>query len=583
MVYENMRRLFFVACGILCIEFCALGNAKEFFPACFTLHKGAELPGTYLYYWIDSAGTASIETAESALKSGLFVRNHTSVFSQAPTAYDYWFYFIIDNKVEEPLWLEAGSLFTWEIDVYGTADGGPFILLAKGGASIPDSRARFGHHEYWLPLSDSVILGKQAFLVHLRSMGPVELPLTLGSLADLFRLKSANDAMVAAFIAVALLVIMYNGVLLVYFKDSMYAYYIFYLVTISPAVLFGNGFPLFEYLFGVSTFWGLYIFVWFFPAFLSIGLFTSKYLDLFHRAPVLFRLVWFGVFLLGLLAVLNVFYQPVSLSILYALGLGWLLLSCLLSGIYMYYIGYHQARLYVLGWSMLFLSLGIYMFTLYGFLPYNVLTRNITYFSVSLEFILFSLALADRMQFIRRQNEQIQLELLQKTQEHTTLLNAYNEELKTEVERTTLTLHEKARSLEAANQEITSMNEELTSLVDELQQVLNTVHEQNETIRCQSEEIYAINAGLEAAILEKTRLLTEQNERLRSYAYINSHKVRAPVARILGLSTLIKAETDKSLTVEYHHLLSESAKELDKIIREMNTILVDAGYYSEPD
>lgn len=172
-------------------------------------------------------------------------------------------------------------------------------------------------------------------------------------------------------------------------------------------------------------------------------------------------------------------------------------------------------------------------------------------------------------------------QLRQKTQEHATLVNVYNEELQREVHHKTLSLHEKASSLEEANQEVSSINEELKSLIDELQHVLQTVHDQNKTIQSQSDHIQAINAGLEAAILEKTDILTEQNERLKAYAYINSHKVRAPLARILVLTTLIKAEKERELVDTYFTMLRDSAKELVVILREMNTILVEAGYFTE--
>jgi signal transduction histidine kinase len=92
------------------------------------------------------------------------------------------------------------------------------------------------------------------------------------------------------------------------------------------------------------------------------------------------------------------------------------------------------------------------------------------------------------------------------------------------------------------------------------------LHEKNDTIE-------HLNHDLEAKVEKRTKLLKEQNEKLREYAFINSHVLRAPVSRILGLvNLLIKADmpsTDKEII--YH--LEESSKELDTIIRNLSVTL----------
>jgi signal transduction histidine kinase len=92
------------------------------------------------------------------------------------------------------------------------------------------------------------------------------------------------------------------------------------------------------------------------------------------------------------------------------------------------------------------------------------------------------------------------------------------------------------------------------------------LHEKNDTIE-------HLNQDLEAKVEKRTKLLKEQNEKLREYAFINSHVLRAPVSRILGLvNLLIKADmpsTDKEII--YH--LEESSKELDTIIRNLSVTL----------
>ncbi|MCU0436278.1 MAG: PAS domain S-box protein [Raineya sp.] len=61
----------------------------------------------------------------------------------------------------------------------------------------------------------------------------------------------------------------------------------------------------------------------------------------------------------------------------------------------------------------------------------------------------------------------------------------------------------------------------------------------------------------------------QQNERLQSIAWQQSHGVRRPVANILGLIELLKADLDMSTRQEYLGYLKESAQQLDHIIHEI--------------
>lgn len=68
--------------------------------------------------------------------------------------------------------------------------------------------------------------------------------------------------------------------------------------------------------------------------------------------------------------------------------------------------------------------------------------------------------------------------------------------------------------------------------------------------------------------LNYIKAIKEQNENLREISWLQSHVIRAPLARIMGLIQLIRNPdqdyTDKQKTLEY---LSLSANELDEVIR----------------
>jgi signal transduction histidine kinase len=116
-------------------------------------------------------------------------------------------------------------------------------------------------------------------------------------------------------------------------------------------------------------------------------------------------------------------------------------------------------------------------------------------------------------------------------------------------------VHERTQELIAANNEWQTVNEELTS---------------------SNEEIKSLNENLERIIKERTEKINYQLIQLSKYAHMNSHEVRAPLARILGLLTLIKKEECKECKESKIELLQKlyiSSEELDQVIKKMNRLL----------
>ncbi|MFZ6000373.1 MAG: hypothetical protein ACOYW3_07665, partial [Bacteroidota bacterium] len=98
-------------------------------------------------------------------------------------------------------------------------------------------------------------------------------------------------------------------------------------------------------------------------------------------------------------------------------------------------------------------------------------------------------------------------------------------------------------------------------------------------LKDQKRKIEQINGELEQRVKERTSELETQNKRLAEYAFINSHLLRAPLSRILGLINL--AERDQSLKeAEMIDLLKKSGDELDQIVRKISEALHDTNYIS---
>jgi tetratricopeptide (TPR) repeat protein len=90
-----------------------------------------------------------------------------------------------------------------------------------------------------------------------------------------------------------------------------------------------------------------------------------------------------------------------------------------------------------------------------------------------------------------------------------------------------------------------------------------------------NEELQKFNKTLEARIDERTSQLTVQNQRLAEYTFINAHKLRAPVASILGLINLLNQPDLKERDLVLSHLKT-CGEELDGIIHEVSRNLEEA-------
>lgn len=88
----------------------------------------------------------------------------------------------------------------------------------------------------------------------------------------------------------------------------------------------------------------------------------------------------------------------------------------------------------------------------------------------------------------------------------------------------------------------------------------------NKEIKEQAAEIKRINENLEQLVHERTQALERKNAALEEYAFINAHKLRSPLASILGLTNLLTSmELGKEAAAINEHL-KLSANKLDDII-----------------
>lgn len=124
------------------------------------------------------------------------------------------------------------------------------------------------------------------------------------------------------------------------------------------------------------------------------------------------------------------------------------------------------------------------------------------------------------------------------------------------------------------NDYLLSLEERITERTAELDKTVQRLHEANQ-------ELQMMNESLDHMVEERTHELHYRNIQLTGYAFINSHLLRAPIARILGLSNLIKYELESAKDQELVEKLIFSCEELDQIVRLLSDFLSEESPLSE--
>jgi hypothetical protein len=135
------------------------------------------------------------------------------------------------------------------------------------------------------------------------------------------------------------------------------------------------------------------------------------------------------------------------------------------------------------------------------------------------------------------------------------------------------------KTLSQLQEELKQNARVMDELNTHLLQVNREVQHKNEQLQASEEELRQINENLNALVAHRTQALLKQNQKLLQHAFINAHKVRGPLARILGLVHLFDYEREckeNEKTLIDH--LNLSAIELDKILQEVSLNLDEAEF-----
>lgn len=393
-------------------------------------------------------------TAEQVLQSGNFKRstNQIPVFSN--NVQSAWFRMDVTNQsASASLFLDIAYSNLSEVTCY-RIDSGKAILLGKDGNAVQtDSIQRKTTHFIFnlqLPVGAS---GK--YLLHINSQHPIIIPASIHTSEALNETLNVQTLVAGIYMGVMLVMLLYNLFIFSATRDRNYLLYIFYIffLTLAQSTLAGYEF---RFLWPEHPWVNRYaVVVTSSLSAISGLLFTMQFLQTsvnsirFHR--IMQALI--GIYFLGMVICIFTNYLSFSYHILNLNGIA-VVLTVLSTSIYLVNKGYRPAKFYIIAWAFFLISFLILILRNLAFLPYNNFTTYSIYVGSSFEVALLAIALADKINNLRKEKELSQAESLRTLQENEKLIINQNALLEKKVAERT--------------DELLKTNENLSTAMDEL-------------------------------------------------------------------------------------------------------------------
>ena len=439
-----MKRIFFLLL-LLQISFATKLAAQS--PVTFNGEN--TIIGKYVAILKDSTDNFNLQTVS---KSTAFVPSAIETPNLQLSKSAFWLKFSIHNtSAADSLMLELDYPTLSVCDFYYPENGG--YKVQKLSDTLPFSRRKFQHQnflfDFKLPKDSTA-----TYYLRVKSTEQMVLPLVVGTSAHVFQSISVKNLLWGIFIGIIIVMVAYNFFIYLFTRDRSYIYYVLYVSFIGLTQTTLSGYT-YHFLFpGTPLLFQKSIII--FPALAGISamLFVRVFLETKHRTPILHKIFTIAIILYSsaivfrLAGIDQVSYRMIDISAIFTT----ILIYAVAVKISLQ--GDKHARYFLIAWTIFFA--GILMFTLrnLGVLPYNDFTNYTMELGIAIEVTLLSIALADRINVLKKEKELSQAEALRIAHENERIIREQNTLLEVRVKERTLELNTALEDLKQAQSQL---------------------------------------------------------------------------------------------------------------------------------
>ncbi|MFY8003553.1 MAG: sensor histidine kinase [Chitinophagaceae bacterium] len=300
-----------------------------------------------------------------------------------------------------------------------------------------------------------------SYLIEIVNKNPLILPISITSKQYAYELSGAQNMVIGIYVGIMLAIFLYNLFLFFFTKDRSYLLYIFYIFFLGLAQVSISGYT-YQFLWPTHPAFNNYSLVALSAIAGSTGIgFSMRFLAL--SKSYLQKALYFVIFLYIssiFLQILGFYQQAFQILNINAL-LGSILL--IIAGILKTKQGYKPANYYLVAWSFFLIGIVVFALRNLSIIPYNLLTSYFSYTGSAAQGILLSIALANRINILRKEKEASQKAALEASEENARLVREQNIMLERKVTERTAALKESNLKLEET---LTNLKDAQTQLVE---------------------------------------------------------------------------------------------------------------------
>lgn len=334
-----------------------------------------------------------------------FVRSNRKIPNIGLTDAALWCELKIINTTNEDCYLELFDAAPDSITVYETTNSDS-IKITNGGNYISFKNREIDANNYMFRLCGRTDTEKTYYVRIINGRG-TQFSATVGTLKGVLENQHVINFCHGIYFGIMLLMVLYN--LCIYFSlhDRSYLYYVIYgtIMTLMNACLTGYAF---EYLWPNNP--GLNRYEDLVTASLGISgiVFATNFLQTKKYYPKMHKMLFSfcGVFIICMLLVLTQHFLLASTIV--EIGSLALIIFFFITAFTLLKKGYKPAKFFLYAWSILLLCVCIYILKDFDLIPYNTFTIYSLQIGSSLEAVLLSFALADKINISKKEKWKVQ-------------------------------------------------------------------------------------------------------------------------------------------------------------------------------